>query len=52
MGFMGKEMATTADRAKEDLKKVKKYQAVTEEYRQKHLKIHAEWEKELGKLRI
>ena len=52
MGFMNKENATTAARAKEDMKKVKKYQAVTEEYRQKHLKIHAEWEKNLGKLRI
>ncbi|MFH1954402.1 MAG: hypothetical protein ABIL06_22650 [Pseudomonadota bacterium] len=52
MGFMDKERTTTAVRAKEDMKKVKKYQAVTKEYRQKHLKIHAEWEKELGKLRI
>jgi len=49
MAFMGKERAESARRAKEELKKIKKYQAVTEEYRKKHLNVHAEWEKTLGK---
>ena len=40
--------AKSAARAKEDLKKVKDLQAVTESYRQKHLKTHAEWENRLG----
>ena len=45
---MGKIKAVSAARAKEDLKKVKDLQAVTERYRKKHLKIHGEWEKKLG----
>ncbi len=45
---MDKIKAVSADRAKEDLKKVKDLQAVTEGYRQEHLKTHAEWEKKLG----
>ena len=40
--------AVSAARANEDLKKVKDLQAVTENYRKKHLKTHAEWEKKLG----
>ncbi|MDO9585600.1 MAG: hypothetical protein Q7I93_03840 [Syntrophales bacterium] len=52
MVFMEKERAESARRAKEDLEKIKKYQAVTEEYRKKHLNIHGNWEKELGKYRI
>ena len=40
--------AKSTARAKEDLKKVKDLQAVTESYRQKHLKSHAEWENKLG----
>lgn len=45
---MDKIKAVSAARAKEDLKKVKDLQAVTENYGQKHLKVHAEWEKKLG----
>ncbi|MFH1935599.1 MAG: hypothetical protein ABIN18_29020 [Pseudomonadota bacterium] len=48
MKYMDKEKAETARRAKEDIKKVKDLQAVTENYRQKHLKTHAEWEKKPG----
>ena len=50
MGYMDKEKAETARRAKEDLNKVKDLQATTESYRKKHLKTHADWEKKLGKL--
>ena len=50
MGYMDKEKAETARRAKEDLKKIKNLQAVTESYRKEHLKIHGDWEKKLGKL--
>ena len=49
---MDKEKAETARRAKEDLKKVKDLQTTTERYRKKHLKIHAEWEKSLGKYQL
>ena len=45
---MDKIKAVSAARAKEDLKKVKDLQAVTESYREKHLKTHAEWENKLG----
>ncbi|MBC8420139.1 MAG: hypothetical protein H8E10_16250 [Desulfobacterales bacterium] len=47
-GEMDEIKAVSAARAKEDLKKVKDLQAVTGNYRQKHLKIHAEWEGKLG----
>ena len=50
MKYMDKERAETARRAKEDLKKVKALQATTEDYHKKHLNIHADWEKKLGKL--
>lgn len=52
MGYMDTEKAETARRAKEDLKKVKDLEATTESYRKKHLKIHADWEKKLGKYRV
>ena len=45
---MGEIKAASAARATEDLKKIKDLQAVTENYRQKHLKIHGEWERTLG----